>query len=291
MSNDANRTLIVIGAAVWIVVMAVLIFFTWTADTDVIDRLGDFVEYLDAHNDDAGKLIVTLAALFTVVLALLLIIVEVAPEEEERELRVKQAGATTIVPAGALKQRLEEALLAVPEITAARVRVMSRGEGIGADMDITIVPGASVAAVTQEATSVVTETVQADLGLPVVGQPTVRVSFASGVQPVASSVSRAPSPPDVTPQDHPEPAPDVETRLDQLAEAGQPAQEPPQPYNPWSPPPPPAPAPPAEPGGESPQPAGQPPAPQPYNPWSPPSPPAAEPPQGEQQGEPENPQP
>src|SRR3990172_7177123 len=102
MSNDANRTFIVIAAAVWIVVMAVLIFFTWTADTDIIDRLGDFVEYLDAHNDDAGKLIITLSALVTVVLALLVIIVEVAPEDEERELRVEQAGATTIVPASAL---------------------------------------------------------------------------------------------------------------------------------------------------------------------------------------------
>src|SRR3990172_10217556 len=102
MSNDANRTFIVLVAAAWIVIMAVLIFFTWSADTDIIDRIGDFQEYLSEHNDDAGKLIVTLGALVTVVIALLIIIVEVAPEDEERELRVEQAGATTIVPAGGL---------------------------------------------------------------------------------------------------------------------------------------------------------------------------------------------
>src|SRR5574341_2015504 len=122
MSNDANRTFIVLVAAAWIVAMAVLIFFTWTADADIIDGIGDFQEYLADHNDDAGKLIVTLGALVAAVLALMVIIIEVAPEDEERELRVEQAGATTIVPAGALKLRLEEALTALPEVTTDRKR-------------------------------------------------------------------------------------------------------------------------------------------------------------------------
>jgi hypothetical protein len=240
MSNDANRTFIVIAAAVWIVVMAVLIFFTWTADTDIIDRLGDFVEYLDAHNDDAGKLIITLSALVTVVLALLVIIVEVAPEDEERELRVEQAGATTIVPASALRQRLEEALTGIPEVTAAKAKVSTKDKGIMAALEITLLPNANVAAVTQEATRVVIDTVQTDLGLPVVGVPTVKISFAAGPQPVASSVSKAPDA-WVTPQDHPEPPVSEVAATDQPAEAPRAPDEPPAPaaYNPWSPPPPP----------------------------------------------------
>lgn len=240
MSNDANRTFIVIAAAVWIVLMAVLIFFTWTADTDIIDRLGDFVEYLDAHNDDAGKLIITLSALVSVVLALLVIIVEVAPEDEERELRVEQAGATTIVPASALRQRLEEALTGIPEVTAAKAKVSTKDKGIMAALDITLLPNANVAAVTQEATRVVIDTVQTDLGLPVVGVPTVKISFAAGAQPVASSVSKAPDA-WVTPPDHPEPTVSEVAPIDQPAETPRAPDEPPAPaaYNPWSPPPPP----------------------------------------------------
>lgn len=180
MSNNANRTLIVLVAAAWIVLMAVLIFLTWSAPEDVIDRIGDFQEFLADNNDDAGKLIVTLAALVTIVLALLVIIVEVAPEEEERELRVEQAGATTIVPASALRQRLEEAVREIPDITAARARVSTRDKGIAAAVDITLLPKANVASVTQEAARVVIDTIQTDLGLPVMGVPTVKIAFAEG---------------------------------------------------------------------------------------------------------------
>ncbi len=253
MSNDANRTFIVLVAAVWIVLMAVLIFFTWTAHKDVIDRLGDFAEYLAAHDDTAGRLIVTLGALVTVVLALLLIIVQVAPEDEARELRVEQAGATTIVPAAALRQRLEEAVSTLPQVTAVRAKVSTKDKGIMAALDVTLLGGSNVAAVTQEVSRVVVDTVQSDLGLPVVGLPTVRVSFTSG-RAVASSMTQAPAPPPASPEP---PVVDV-------------------------PPPPPEPV-------VTPEAA---PAPQPYNPWSP-SPPPSEPgpPPDEQPDNPENPQP
>jgi hypothetical protein len=180
MNNEANRLLIVLFAAGVIVLMAVVIFLTWSADADVIDRIGDLSEYLDAHNDDAGKLIVTLAALVVVVLALLLIIVELAPEDEERELRVKQAGAVTIVPASALRRRLEEALLSRPNISAARARVSSGDKGIVTGLNLTVRPGSNVANVSQDAVRVAVDAIQNELGLPVDGVPTVRVVFAEG---------------------------------------------------------------------------------------------------------------
>jgi hypothetical protein len=47
--------------------------------------------------------------------------------------------------------------------------------------------------VTQEAARVVIDAVQTDLGLPVVGMPTVRIAFGTEMKPVASSVSQAPA--------------------------------------------------------------------------------------------------
>ncbi len=234
MSNDANRTFIVIAAAGWIVFMAVLIFFTWSADTDIIDKIGDFQEYLGAHNDNAGKLIVTLSALVTVVIALLLVIVEIAPEDEERELRVEQAGATTIVPASALRQRLEEALMGIPEVTGAKARVATKDKGITTALDVTLVPGANVASVTQEAVRVVIDAVQTDLGLPVVGTPTVRIAFGTGQKPVASSVSQAPA---AAPAEQMEPAASQAETVEQRFESMQPgADAPPEtpPPSPWA---------------------------------------------------------
>jgi hypothetical protein len=248
MSNDANRTLIVLVAAVWIVAMAVLIFFTWTADADIIDGIGDFQEYLADHNDDAGKLIVTLGALVAAVLALIVIIIEVAPEDEERELRVEQAGATTIVPASALRQRLEEAVTAIPQITAAKARVSTRDKGIATALDITLLPSANVAAITQEASRVVIDTVQTDLGLPVVGVPTVKIAFAPAGT-VAAAPAPAPAAPPV-PTEQPEPAPAAEERVEEWFGASPPPEEPPTApaESPWAQPAPPEPeSPPGEP--------------------------------------------
>ncbi len=193
--NETNRSAIVLLAAFWIILMAVVIFLAWTADDTVIDRLGDFVEYLEANvqGDTAGRLIVTLGALALVALALLVIIIELAPEDEERELRVEQAGSTTIVPAQALRLRLEEGLMALPDVTGAKARVFTRDKGIASSVELTITPEANIASVTQDSSRVVVDTIQTELGLPVSGLPTVRISFGGArLQPVASSIVQPP---------------------------------------------------------------------------------------------------
>lgn len=197
---ELNRSLIVLFCGVLIMLAAVVIFLTWSANTEVIDGLFDAVGYLEDHNDDPGRLIVTLGAMIIAVAALLVIILELAPEDEIRELKVRQAGATTIVPAQALRDRLEEALVALPDVTAARVKVNTRDEGIAASLDITVTPTANVAHVTQESARVVIDTIQEDLGLPLRGTPVVRVAFGGEKPaPVASSVSQPPQPAEPSP--------------------------------------------------------------------------------------------
>lgn len=194
--NETNRSIIVLAAGLGIMLMAIVIFLTWSANTEVIDALFDTVEYLKDRNDDAGRLIITLGALILAVLATLVIILELAPEDEEKELKIRQAGATTIVPAQALRDRLEEALTALPDVTAARARVSSKDDGVAAMLDVTVTPTANIGHVTQESTRVVVDAIQQDLGLPVKGVPTVRVSFGGPkVQPVASSATQPPQTP------------------------------------------------------------------------------------------------
>ncbi|HEV8575105.1 MAG TPA: hypothetical protein VGR43_10415, partial [Dehalococcoidia bacterium] len=148
--NEANRTAVVLLAAAWIVLMAIVIFLAWAAPGDTIEALGDIVQELDNNNDTAGRLVITLGALALAVFGLLAIIVELAPEDEERELRVKQAGSTTIVPAQALRLRLEEALAALPEVSTAKARVYTRDNAIAANLELGLVTRANVAHVTQE---------------------------------------------------------------------------------------------------------------------------------------------
>ncbi len=175
--NELNRYLVVLCAAAWIVAMAVVVFLTWAAPTESIDALADIVEFLDDNDGTAGKLVITLGALALTVLALLWIIVELAPDDEVKELRIEQAGATTIVPADALRLRLEESLLGLGGVTAARSKVWPRDKGVAVGIDLTIVQTANVGDVTQQAVRAVVDTLHEDLGLPVSGTPEVRIAF------------------------------------------------------------------------------------------------------------------
>lgn len=190
--NEANRTAIVLLAAAWIVLMAIVIFLTWAAPDDTINALGDVVQELESNNDTAGRLILTLGALALAVFGLLVIILELAPEDEERELHVKQAGSTTIVPARALRLRLEEALAPMPDVTNAKARVWTRDNAIATSLDLALRPRANVANVTQEASRIVVDIIQTELGLPVAGLPEVRVSFGDEKPLPVTTAERAP---------------------------------------------------------------------------------------------------
>ena len=204
--NETNRSAIVLVAALWIILMGVIVFLTWAWTDEMIDRVGDFAEYLNDNNTTAGKLIVTLAALAAAVLGLLVIVLELAPEEEVKELRVEQAGSTTIVPAEALRLRLEEALTKLADVSTAKAQVSTRDKGIATALDLTLRTHANVAFVTQEAARVVVDTIQTDLGLPVSGLPTVRIAFsAAGPEPEPPPVPERPEEPPLEPAPAPPP--------------------------------------------------------------------------------------
>lgn len=206
--NEFNRLFIVFFASLLIILMAVVIFLVWAVPDDVIRNLGEAVEFLDENDGLAGQLIVTLGALTIGVLALLMIIVELAPEDEPKELRVEQAGATTVIPADALRLRLEEALLSLPEVTAARSRVTTRDGGISTSLDLTVTPQANLAEVTQSANRAVIDTVQSDLGLPVAGVPSVKFAFGG------SKAGATPPAPTAEPASPLEPSPSVLAPID-----------------------------------------------------------------------------
>jgi hypothetical protein len=176
--DTTNRLFIVMCAAAWIVAMGVIIFLTWAAPDRTIDRIGDFAEFLGNNNTDAGKLVITLAALAAAIVGLLIIVIEVAPDEDPKELRIEQAGATMVVPADALRMRLEEALLTeLPDVTAARSRVWTRDRGVAIELNLTVAPGSNVSSATSQAVNVAINAIQTDLGLPVSGVPKVKIGF------------------------------------------------------------------------------------------------------------------
>ncbi|MCH7809337.1 MAG: hypothetical protein IH863_02015 [Chloroflexi bacterium] len=213
--NELNRYLVVVFAAASIVAMAVVIFLTWAAPAETIDALADVVQFLDDNDGTTGQVVITLAALALAVLALLWIVVELAPDDEVKELRIEQAGATTIIPADALRLRLEESLLGLGDVTAAHSKVWPRDKGVAVGLELTVVQTANVGDVTQQAVRAVVDTLHEDLGLPVSGTPDVRIAFGgsrSGDHAAATIISPA-SPPDPPPDPPPEQQPRTEPEM------------------------------------------------------------------------------
>lgn len=209
--NELNRYLIVFCAAALIVTMSVVIFLTWAAPTETIDALADIVQFLDDNNGTTGQVVVTLAALALAVLALLWIVVELAPDDEVKELRIEQAGATTIIPADALRLRLEESLLSLPGVTAARSRVWPRDKGVAVSLELTVVQTVNVGDITQQAVRAVVDTLHEDLGLPVSGTPDVHIAFGgsrSGDHADATIIS-PPGPPEPPRAEQPHAEPEM----------------------------------------------------------------------------------
>ncbi|MEO8456325.1 MAG: hypothetical protein ABI559_00805 [Chloroflexota bacterium] len=192
--ESTNRTFIVLCAFAWIAAMGVIIALTWAAPDRTIDRIGDFAEFLGNNNTDAGKIVITLAALAAGILALLIVVVVLAPDDDPKELRIEQAGATMIVPSDALRMRLEEALLSQPGITAARSRVRTRDRGVAVDLDLTVTPGANISEVTQESVRTVVDAIQLDLGLPLSGVPKVKIAFGGSKVTRPSIAAEQPHP-------------------------------------------------------------------------------------------------
>jgi len=194
-----NRGLIVTLAAIWIILMAVVILLTWAADTETINRLGDLVRYLNDHTDNASKLILTLGALSLVVLCLIVIVAELTPEGPSADIRLDGVtGATAILSAETINQRIEQEVTALPQVKESKASVTARDKGLAVALNLVLGPDANVPEATEAACRVTQETIEHKIGVALVGLPTVQITFSSPEErpaPPPEGEQEAPRPP------------------------------------------------------------------------------------------------
>ncbi len=194
-----NRGIIVVLAAIWIILMAVVILVTWAAATETIDRLGDLVRYLDDHTDNASKLILTLGALALVVLCLIVIVAELAPTGPSDVIRLEGVtGARAVLSAEDINQRIEQEVTALPQVRESRVSVTARDRGLAVALNLVLGPDANVPEATEAACRVTQETIEQKIGVALVGLPKVQITFSppeGQPAPTAEGEQEEPSPP------------------------------------------------------------------------------------------------
>ena len=174
-----NRGTIVALAAIWVILMAVVILVTWAADTETIDRLGDLVRYLDDHTDNASKLILTLGASSLIVLCLIVIVAELTPAGPSAEIRLEGVtGATAILSTEDINQRIEQEVTALPQVKESKASVTARDRGLAVALNLVLGPDANVPEATEEACRVTQETIEQKIGVILVGLPKVQITFS-----------------------------------------------------------------------------------------------------------------
>lgn len=194
-----NRVLIVTVAAIWITLMAIVIFVIWAADTETIDRLSDLVRYLDDHTDNASKLILTLGASSLIVLCLIVIVAELAPAGPSADIHLEGVtGATAVLSTEDIIRRIEQEVTALPQIRESKASVSARDRGLAVALNLILDPDANVPEATEEACRVTQETIEQKIGVALVGLPTVRIGFSPPEEkpaPVSEGEQEAPRPP------------------------------------------------------------------------------------------------
>ena len=174
-----NRGIIVALAAIWVILMAVVILVTWAADTETIDRLGDLVRYLDEHTDNPSKLILTLGASALVVLCLIVIVAELAPAGPSADIRLEGVtGANAILSTEDIIQRIEQEVTALPQVKESKASVTARDRGLAVALNLVLGPDANVPEATEQACRVTQETIEQKIGVALVGLPTVQITFS-----------------------------------------------------------------------------------------------------------------
>jgi len=175
-----NRGIIVALAAIWVILMALVIMVTWAADTETIDRLGDLVRYLDEHTDNASKLILTLGVSSLIVLCLIVIVAELAPAGPSTDIRLEGVtGATAVLSTEDINQRIEQEVTALPQIKECKASVTARDRGLAVALNLVLGPDANVPEATEEACRVTQETIEQKIGVALVGLPTVQIRFSA----------------------------------------------------------------------------------------------------------------
>lgn len=194
-----NRGIIVALAAIWITLMAMVIFVTWAADTETIDRLGDLVRYLDDHTDNTSKLILTLGVSSLIVLCLIVIVAELAPAGPSTDIRLEGVtGATAILSTEDINQRIEQEVTALPQVKESKASVTARDRGLAVALNLILDPDANVPETTEEACRVTQETIEQKIGVALVGLPTVQIRFSPPAEkpaPASEGEQEASGPP------------------------------------------------------------------------------------------------
>ena len=175
--NLFNRIFLIVLSVALIAAAISLITFTWSIPGDSIDELGDAVNWLDRHNDDLEKALLTAVAALIGLLALIVVLIEMRPpagaDVKMTDLKVGDAVLST----GAIGQRVEEAVRQVAHVVQARAAVRSKRKGVKVALDLQVAPEANLATLTDEACEAARDVLLNRVHVALAAPPSARIHY------------------------------------------------------------------------------------------------------------------
>jgi hypothetical protein len=197
-----------------------LIVLAWTIPQESIDALREAVDWLDRHNKDLEKVVLTTGGAFLALMALLVLAAELMPEETSQvkitDLKVGEAVLST----ADIGARVEEAVKQVANVAAVKAVVRARKQAVEVSLDLHVDPDANLATVSEEASRAVERVLAEKVHVELAASPRSRLHYRElrlG-RAAARPVTPAPPPqPPVLNEGRPAPAADAEEAPSELA--------------------------------------------------------------------------
>jgi hypothetical protein len=163
--------LALIGGSIAVIALA------WALPQESIDWLGDAAVWLDDHNTDGTKALITLGAAILAVVALIALAVELVPRDRgEVKVTGLQVGDAVLTTA-AIGQRIEEAVNEVPNVSDVRATVRTKRQGVTVALDLHVDPDANLAAVTDAACEAARDVLIEKVHVELMAPPRARLHY------------------------------------------------------------------------------------------------------------------
>jgi hypothetical protein len=175
--NVINRMALVLICLALIAGAGAVIGLAWAAPQESLDWFADAAGWLDDHNTDGTKALITFGAALVIALALMTLVMELFPQSR-REVKVTglQVG-DAVLTTQAIGQRIEEAVNQVPNVSDVRATVRAKRKGVTVALDLHVDPEANLAAVTDAACEAAREVLTDKVHVELLAPPRARLHY------------------------------------------------------------------------------------------------------------------
>jgi predicted regulator of Ras-like GTPase activity (Roadblock/LC7/MglB family) len=190
------------NALILIILVAAIIVLAWGYSGESIDRMGDLVEYVDVHENNTSRLVLTLGGAILMVIALIVLLIELSPGPSRLIEIGEVEGAKAFLSTDAIARRLEQLVSDVEGVIGSRAKVTLRGKAVAATLNLQVSPEEDIAAIADKASGLTRDALTQKMKVRLAEPPRIHITYverpgvrAAVAPPAAPPIAHSAAPP------------------------------------------------------------------------------------------------